>query len=74
MEVSNELVSWFITYLGKLQPTYIGVIIHLLSTTDIPVPILKCLKQTQKLKTKGNTELHIPDLDGFGGCGMNFSM
>ncbi len=40
MEVINELVSWFITYLGKLQPTYIGVIIHLLSTMDIPVPIL----------------------------------
>ena len=30
MEVSNYLVSWFITYLQDLQPTYIGVIIHLL--------------------------------------------
>ena len=34
MEVSKWLVSWFITYLGDLQPTYIGVIIHLLSTMD----------------------------------------
>ena len=42
MEVSNQLVSWFINYLWDLQPTYIGVIIHLLSTMDIPVgtPIL----------------------------------
>ena len=32
MEVSIWLVSWFITYLGDLQPTYIGVIIQLLST------------------------------------------
>ena len=37
MEVSNFLVSWFITYLGDLQPTFIGVIIQLLSTMDIPV-------------------------------------
>ena len=37
MEVSNQLVSWLITYLGDLQSTYIGVIIHLLSTMDIPV-------------------------------------
>ena len=37
MEVSSWLVSWFITYLGDLQPTYKGVIIHLLSTMDIPV-------------------------------------
>ena len=37
MEVSHWLVSWFITYLQDLQPTYIGVIIHLLSTMDIPV-------------------------------------
>ena len=37
MEVSNQLVSWLITCLGDLQPTYIGVITHLLSTMDIPV-------------------------------------
>ena len=37
MEVSNWLVSWVITYLRDLQPTFIGVIIHLLSTMDIPV-------------------------------------
>ena len=42
MEVSNYIVSWFITYLGDLQPTYIGVIIHLPSSIDIPVyPLLK---------------------------------
>ena len=27
MEVSNWLVSWFVTHLKDLQPTYIGVII-----------------------------------------------
>ena len=37
MELSNYLVSWVITYLGDLQPTYIGVIIYLLSTMDIPL-------------------------------------
>ena len=37
MELSNCLVSWVVTYLGDLQPTYIGVIIYLLSTMDIPV-------------------------------------
>ena len=37
MEASNYLVSWFITYLQDLQPTYIGVIIRLLSTMDVPV-------------------------------------
>ena len=41
MEVSNWLVSWFITYLQVLQPTYIGVIIHLLGTMDIPVLNMK---------------------------------
>ena len=37
MELSNYLVSWVVTYLGDLQPTYIGVIIYLLSSMDIPV-------------------------------------
>ena len=37
MEVSNYLVSWFITNVWDLQPTYIGVIIQLLSSMDIPV-------------------------------------
>ena len=40
MELSNYLVSWVVTYLGDLQPTYIGVIIYLLSTMDIPVVIV----------------------------------
>ena len=39
MEVSNYLVSWFITFLRDLQTTYIGVISHLLSTMDIPVRV-----------------------------------
>ena len=37
MALSNYLVSLVVTYLGDLQPTYIGVIIYLLSTMDIPV-------------------------------------
>ena len=37
VEVSNQLVSWFITYLRDLQPASKGVKIHLLSTMDIPV-------------------------------------
>ena len=58
VSTSNLLVSWVITYLWDLQPTYIyiyiGVIIHLLSTIDTPkkmmffgknisVQIWKCL-------------------------------
>ena len=38
-ELSNYLVSWVITYLRDLQPTFTGVIIHLLSTMDIQVRI-----------------------------------
>ena len=34
MEVSKWLVSWFITYLRDLQPTYIGVITQLLIPKD----------------------------------------
>ena len=41
MELSKYLVSLVVTYLGNLQPTYIGVIIYLLSTMDIPVGDLK---------------------------------
>ena len=37
MTLSNYLVSWVVTYLGDLQPTYIEVIIYLLSSMDIPV-------------------------------------
>ena len=40
MKVSYSLlVSWFIPYFGDLQPTYIGVIFHLLSTMDILVGV-----------------------------------
>ena len=37
MEVSNYLVSWLISphlFMGRIQPTFIWVIIHLLSTMD----------------------------------------
>ena len=37
MVLSNHLVSSVVTYLGDWQLTYIGVIIYLLSTMDIPV-------------------------------------
>ena len=37
MELSNYLVSWVVTYLGDLQPTYNWVIIYLLSSMDILV-------------------------------------
>ena len=40
MEVSNWLVSGFFAYVRNLQPTYIGIMINLLSTMDIPVNIL----------------------------------
>ena len=40
MELSNLLVSWVITYLRDLQPTCIGVIIHLLSTHGHPSSII----------------------------------
>ena len=39
MEVSKWLVSWCITYSRDLQPTYMGVIIHVLITMDVPVDI-----------------------------------
>ena len=40
--IVTKLVSWFITYLRDLQPTYTGVTIHLLSAMDIPacLPII----------------------------------
>ena len=37
MEVIVVRKLAFLTYLGELQSTYIGVIIRLLSTMDIPV-------------------------------------
>ena len=40
MLVSGSVVSWFITYnlfTGRIQPTYIGVRIHLPSTMDIQI-------------------------------------
>ena len=42
LEVIGRIVSKLVdfTYLQDLQPTYIGVIIHLLSTMDIPVGIM----------------------------------
>ena len=37
--MSNYLVSWAVTYLEDLQPTYLWVIIYKLSTMDILVVI-----------------------------------
>ena len=48
MELSNYLVSWVATYLGDLQPTYIGFIIYLLSSMDIPVSKWSYEATTQK--------------------------
>ena len=40
MEVSKKIVRWaFLLFTGRIQPTYIGVIIHLLSTMNIPVAL-----------------------------------
>ena len=49
-EVSKRLVSGFITNLWDLQPTYIGAIIQLLSTMDIPVPSVAeiCVSENAK--------------------------
>ena len=41
MELRNYLVSWALTYFGDLQPSYIGVIIYLLSIMDILVGFVK---------------------------------
>lgn len=46
LKVSTELikwsVNWFIIYLRDLQPTFTGVIIHLLSNMGIPVLLVYC--------------------------------
>ena len=63
MEVSNQLVSWVITYLGNLQPTYIGVITQLLSTMDIPV-------QFQRLSSKRSWETWTPTQKSFSPTGL----
>ena len=39
MELSSYLVSWVVTYVADLQPAYLGVLIYLPSTMDIPVDI-----------------------------------
>ena len=49
MELRNYLVSWVVTYLGDLQPTYIGVIIYLLSTMDILVAVMVWFPGLSKL-------------------------
>ena len=37
MQLSNYLASSVVTYLGDLQPAYMGVILYLLSSMDILV-------------------------------------
>ena len=63
MEVS-KLVSWFITNLWYLQPAYVGVIIHLLSTTDIPVSIIFLSKTswTHQTSSRSNPSLSWFDM------------
>ena len=46
------------TYLGDLQPTCIGVIIHLLSTVDIPVVV--SILADPSMFIQGS----VPDLEG----------
>ena len=58
MELSNYLVSWVVTYLGDLQPTYIGVIIYLLSTMDILVFNSFDPKQRPKPRAMDKGKLH----------------
>ena len=59
MEVSNQLVSWFITYLRDLQPTYIGVIIQLLSTHGHPSTIIHRENGCKVLDGTFNNQPHI---------------
>ena len=49
--VTCYLVSWFLTYLRYLQPTYTGVIIHLQSTMDIPVWLRLILRAIRSIFT-----------------------
>ena len=46
-----HLVSWFLTYLRYLQPTYTRVIIHLQSTMDIPVWLRLILRAIRSIFT-----------------------
>ena len=58
MKLSNYLVSWVVTYLGDLQPTYIGLIIYLPSTMDIPVPLrIRCF-----FFWRVNLQKHLEDM------------
>ena len=69
MELSNYLVSWVITYLRDLQPTFTGVIIHLLGTMDIqvytPLPKNSFIHQAPP-----NSKLHSLILWSFFFCGI----
>ena len=60
MEVSNYLVSWLITYLWDLQPTFIGVIFHLLTSMDTLVYFFF----RTKIQIFGHDNLS-PDTSGF---------
>ena len=56
MELSKYLVSWVVTYLGDLQPTYIGLTIYLLSSMDILVVVFEIeLNETCKATKVGQT-------------------
>ena len=56
----------YFTYVQDLQPTYKGVIIHLLSTMDIPEPPID-LKQAQ---LRQRSLFPTPPFFGLVGCGF----
>ena len=60
------LVSWSTTYVQDLQPTCKGVIIHLLSTMDIPEPPID-LKRAQ---LRQRSLFPAPPFFGLVGCGF----
>ena len=64
-----KLVSWLITYLADLQPTYIAVIIHLLSTMDIPVEVFYMVNN---LVFRWGEETLIFPMGLLGAHGMSF--
>ena len=73
MEVSNYLVSWLITYLGELQPTYAGAIIHVLSAMDIPVLLRKLILWSFEPENHSfEKEIHLPSTFIFGSNNASF--
>ena len=55
MELSNYLIIWVVTYLEDIQPTYIGIIIYVLSSMNILV-----LPKTLYVMSGGYSKDHLP--------------